>query len=230
MKAFKRIISLLLALVLTLSIGVIAFAADEDPDTDKGSEKVATLYLMISLKNKKEPHVWLYFINTSDHAIMVGQYKVAKGEHLSVGSWDDRGSGKGIHYNLERYMMTVVDPKKEVPEGEEPEKVTKDYTTSIHTTITATQLSTISAAFDGMNHWDYYFNCNYFAVTIWNLCSPRMILHLGTPYLTRFFMFIYLGNKKFEMQKLTNWSKVKKHTSDGLQPVTFNASYTRLGI
>ena len=44
MKSLKQIISLLLALIMVLSMGIIAFAEEEDPDAGKTKGKITIKY------------------------------------------------------------------------------------------------------------------------------------------------------------------------------------------
>ena len=223
MKNYKRIIALLLALITALMIPVCCFAEEaatadvaEEP-APRRTGKVATLYLNVSNANPKYPHCWLYFVNETDEPIQVGYYTVPAGDSVSVGNFRDRGNGSGIYYNLERYWV---------------KEATYGRTFSMSTSVSAGELRVASALMKHMNHWDWVFNnCSGFATTIWNICSPRKILHIGFPQVTRVEMILWGARRmNYTCDKLYNASRVYKQVDDGLQVVYPSVVYTKTGV
>lgn len=221
MEKLRKITALILAVLMIMAIPAFAFADDEEVIEEDpapvSSGTVATLYILLSRANKKEPHTWLYLVNESEEPIVFGHYTVPAGGVVSCGNFHDRGSGAGIHYNLERYWVKPA---------------TYERTRYLKTSVTAGELRRASNAMKYMNHWDYVFcNCSFFATTIWNICSPRKILHLGFPQITNVEMILW-GAKKldFTISKVGSASNVYKYTKEGMEPVKYAVVLTNYGV
>lgn len=223
MEKLKKITAILLAVIMLFSIPVLAFAddaadeeiAEEAPVISSGN--VGTLYIIYSPANKREPHMWIYLVNNSDSPLEFGHYTVPAGGCVSVGNFHDRGSGAGIHYNLERYWV-------------KPATYERSY--YLKTSVTASELRRCGSAMKLMNHWDYVFcNCSMFATTIWNICSPRKIIHLGFPHISFVEMLLW-GAKKldFTISKVGSTGSVYKYTREGIEPIKYAVVLTNYGV
>lgn len=226
MKTIKRITALILAVVMTAMIPVIGFAKDSSAEpveskpaaqTDLlGREIVADLYLLVSNANPRMPHIWLYMVNRTDKTLLVGHYKLPAGESVSMGCWRDRGNGPGIHYNLERYFVKPA---------------TYTRTMYLKTTVTASELKSVTRVINSHNYWNYAFNCAWFALSVWNVCTWKIIPYVIEPHVEWMFMLLY-GAKKidFRIEKQNNPRKVYKHTDSGLQVCYSGALWTKTGV
>lgn len=221
MRTFKKLISVLLVISMLICFPAIAFAKDtaEEEETVKsgsGMDAVANIYLLISTANPKLPHMWIYIENISDHTLKIGHYDLAAGDSLSMGSWKDRGQGEGIHYNMERYWI-----KDE----------TYERTIYIKSTINEFELDNLSDTINRHNYWNYFFNCAWFAVCVWNCCTIKFVPFLISPYIISPFLFLY-GAKKldFEIPKLTTNKKCYKHTEEGLERLYPGVLVTSTGV
>ncbi len=222
MKKFKGILALLLAFIIVASIPFSAFAAGSKADSaavqeeKKGSDIVATMYLMVSNANPAKPHVWIYMENETKETFTVGHYKLKGNEALSMGAFKDRGEGNGIHYNLERYWV---------------KDATYGRTFSLKTTVTRNEMERISNCVNRHNYWNWIFNCNWFATCVWNIASPKKILYLIAPHITRVEMILWGARRPdFKISKLYNEDKVYKHTDDGLKIVSWRVLPTNTGV
>jgi len=221
MKFTKRIIALLLALIITASVPMLAFADAEEAEQQSqsfslGANKVADIYLLISTANPKIPHMWIYIVNTSDKTLTVGHYKLPAGEAVSMGAWKDRGMGAGIHYNMERYWV-----KEE----------TYNRTIYIKGTITESELSAVTSTINRHNYWNWGLNCAWFASCVWNSANIKIVPYLLDPYFMAPFMYLY-GAKKldFTISKCTNYKQTYKHTDEGLKTLYPSVLYTSTGV
>ena len=223
MKNTKRLLALILAIVIALSVPMLCYAqgrikAAVEEDTAKGIslEKVADIYLIFTTANPKIPHLWIYIVSKTDKTLTVGHYRLPAGESVSIGAWKDRGNGPGIHYNLERYWV-----KEE----------TYGRAIAIKGSINETELKLITATINSHNYWNWVFNCVWFATSVWNKANLRIVPFLCSPRIACAFMLLYGGRRPdFTIEKLYNPNKVYKHTDDGLQVVYRSALWTSTGV
>jgi hypothetical protein len=113
-------------------------------------------------------HAWIYVENLTDGPIQVGHYTLPANEGVSVGLFsftcDD---GIGIYYNVEAYCCNVHGG---------------DGLVSITTDLDEGELNKLSnKLLDYPNHWDPFFNCMYFAFSMWNSVSGRKVIPLVIP-------------------------------------------------
>lgn len=194
-------------------------AAETVAETKKVNkrEKVATMYLLFTSANKLEPHFWVYIVNNTDETLMVGPYAIEPHGSVSIGSWDDRGMGTGIHFNLERYWV-----KEE----------TYGRAFSISTSVTRGELERVGKKFKYHNYWNWGLNCVWFATSMWNTCTIKFVPFLFSPRFSLAFMFLY-GAKRpdYTIQKLNNSSRCYKYQKDGtLKPVIPGVLFTNHGV
>ena len=166
MKTAKKILCLILAIIMCMSCGTMAFAATE---TKAGEPIVANYYIFV-METDIHPigHMWVYLENLTDKPMKVGYYTVPPYEAVSVGVFA-RKDGFGIYYNVEAYTQTVYGMKNQMCLKDE---------------LTADKVKDVSDALINFpNHWDPIFNCMYFAFKIWNAgCSrENKLLHLVWP-------------------------------------------------
>lgn len=196
-----------------------AAEVEETETTKKVSkfENVATMYLLYTSANKLEPHFWVYIVNDTNETLMVGPYAIEPYGSVSIGSWDDRGSGHGIHFNLERYWV-----KEE----------TYGRAFSIKTRVNRSELERMGRKFKIHNYWNYGLNCVWFATSMWNTCTIKFVPFLFSPRFSLAFMFLY-GAKRpdYTIQKLNDSSKCYKYQKDGtLKTVVPGALFTNYGV
>lgn len=203
--------------IFNASENMVGEEKDEEEDSVSSLTNVAELYLFYTTANPEMPHMWLYFVNTSDMTLEVGPYKLKPGKAVSMGTWRDRGNGAGIHYNLERYWV---------------KKATYDRAYYIKTDVNLMELKSFSKSLDAHNNWSWPFNCCWFAVTAWNKCSLKQIPYLFFPQAELFFMKIYGAQRPtFTISKETSSNNVYKYVTGGsLERVVTGALYTNTGV
>ncbi|MBQ6267324.1 MAG: hypothetical protein IJK64_06085 [Clostridia bacterium] len=216
MKKLKAIISILLVICIFASSVVMASAKGVNSEGQSSLENVATMYLCVSNGNPRMPHMWIYILNTSDTPLDVAGYRIKPGSALSMGCFTDRGSGEGIHFNLERYWV---------------KDATYDRTFCMSTQVSRGELDSVVSLLKRHNYWNYMFNCAWFAVSVWNTCSPRKMIYLFAPQIERVIMLV-LGARRptIKFQKLYDESLVLKYSRDGLTPVNHRVVLTNTGI
>lgn len=216
MKKLKAFVAILLALSIFASCAVMAAARGVNSTDQNPLENVATMYLCVSNANPKMPHMWIYIVNTSDSVLDVAGYKIKPGSALSMGCFKDRGSGEGIHFNLERYWV---------------KDATYDRTFCMSTNVSRSELDRVTSSLARHNYWNWLFNCSWFATSIWNICSPRKMLYLFAPQIERVIMLAYGARRpNIKFQKLYDEDLVFKYTSDGLKPVAYRVLPTKTGV
>lgn len=216
MKKLKGLVAILLALSIFASCGVMAFAKGINSTDQNPLENVATMYLCVSNANPKLPHMWIYIENTSDSTLDVAGYKIKPGKALSMGCFKDRGSGAGIHFNLERYWV---------------KDATYERTFCMSTQVSRAELDRVVSALGRHNYWNWMLNCAFFATSIWNICSPRKIIYLFAPQIERVIMLVLGARRpKIKFQKLYDEDQVYKYTSDGLKTVAYRVLPTKTGV
>jgi hypothetical protein len=198
-KASKAIASLILSIVLIFSVVPTAFAAEsfnrndipyeellqegydkeeidraaqmmekyaatyDEKDTKSGSGTRIVANLSVVTRVKGIGHAWIYVENLTDEPLQVGHYTLPANQGVSVGLFsftcDD---GIGIYYNVESYCCNVHGG---------------DGLVSITTDLDEEEMETLSKKLrDYPNHWDPFFNCMYFAFTMWNSVSGRKVI------------------------------------------------------
>ncbi len=203
-KTSKVIASLILSIILAFSVVPTAFAAetlDRDAipyeelmqegynkkEIDKAAEMMESYAASLPEENEKSGdgtrivanlsvvtrvkgfgHAWVYVENLTDEPLQVGHYMLPPNEGVSVGLFsftcDD---GIGIYYNVESYCCNVHGG---------------DGLVSITTDLDEGEMEKFSDKLrDYPNHWDPFFNCMYFAFSMWNSVSSRKVIPLVIP-------------------------------------------------
>lgn len=146
-----------------------AYAAalpEESEKSGDGTRIVANLSVVTRVKGFG--HAWVYVENLTDEPLQVGHYLLPPNEGVSVGLFsftcDD---GIGIYYNVESYCCNVHGG---------------DGLVSITTDLDEGEMEKFSNKLkDYPNHWDPFFNCMYFAFSMWNSVSSRKVIPLVIP-------------------------------------------------
>ncbi len=200
----KVLASLLLSLLMIFSVVPVAFAAEsidkesipyeelmeegyEKEEIDRAAEMMEAYAASLPEYNEKSGsgtrivanlsvvtrvegfgHAWIYVENLTDGPLQVGHYTLPANEGVSVGLFsftcDD---GIGIYYNVESYCCNVHGG---------------DGLVSITTDLDEEELNKLSnKLLDYPNHWDPFFNCMYFAFSMWNSVSGRKVIPLVIP-------------------------------------------------
>ena len=167
MKAIKKLLCLILAVLICFSASSMALAAN---DTKASNSEIVANYYIYVMETDIHPigHMWVYLENLTDKPMKVGLYTVPANKGMSVGVFA-RKDGFGIYYNVEAYTQVAY--------GLENQICLKDQ-------LTADKVQDVSnALLNYNNHWDPIFNCMYFAFRIWNAgCSPsNKLVHLIWP-------------------------------------------------
>lgn len=192
-KAFNRTISLILSLVMILMVFPVALAYEHDEaqtdsvivaeqeypeqpeneeefpeqEAEPQEEEAVALLSVASRVNFDLGHAWLYIENLSDEPIQVGHYEVPVGEGVSVGLFVTRSDGLGIYYNVEAYSVGKYNNKGVF---------------SLSKPLTRDELEKVSREIKGyLNYWGLYFNCTFFAYSIWNSVSTDFLIPLFFP-------------------------------------------------
>lgn len=225
-KTMKKLIALLLVFATLMAMPSFAYAANEDAAEDSESfidrlkyknENVATMYLVFTSANPKIPHLWIYIENETDETLKIGPYKLEPHGAVSMGAWKDRGMGAGIYINLERYWV---------------KEATYGRAFYIKTKVSRGELEKVGKSLDRHNYWNWGLNCVWFAVSVWDKCTPKIVPFLFSPRISLAFMFLY-GAKRpdFQFKKLYNSSKAYKYITGGeLEPVYEGVLYTNTGV
>ncbi len=203
-KTTKVLASLMLSLLLLFSVVPTAFAAeviDKDnipyeelieegyakeeidraaemmeayaaslPEYNEKSGNGTTIVANLSVVTRVEGfgHAWIYVENLTEVPLQVGHYTLPPNQGVSVGLFsftcDD---GIGIYYNVESYCCNVHGG---------------DGLVSITTDLDEKEMEKLSnKLLDYPNHWDPFFNCMYFAFSMWNSVSGRKVIPLVIP-------------------------------------------------
>lgn len=167
MKIAKKMLCLIIAAIMCLSIVPMALAAD---GTKATNDKIVANYYIYVMETDIHPvgHMWVYLENLTNKPMQVGYYTVPPYKGVSIGIFA-RKDGFGIYYNVEAYNQTVY--------GMENQICLKDE-------LTAEKVKDVSDTLVSIpNHWDPIFNCMYYAFRIWNAgCSnDKKLIHLVWP-------------------------------------------------
>lgn len=228
MKKFKAFLSILLVLITVISVPTSTYAlgkksaekqavAEAETEAPKrGTDRVATMYLCVSNANPAKPHVWVYIINETNETFTVGHYNLGPHKTMSMGAFKDRGDGNGIYYNLERYWV---------------KDATYERTYCMSTAVSRNEMQRMSNAVNRHNYWLWLLNCNWFGTCMWNCCSPKFILYLFFPQVTRVEMLLW-GAKRpdIKFEKQYDEDSVFKHTKDGKKVVKYSVLPTNTGV
>lgn len=211
----KKILAILLALSMVLSVPVMSYANEDAPsaeettqvsddviqeteqETEEGadenlsaekSENVATLSLCTCIYVWPiSGHTWIYVHNNSDEPIQVGHYEVPVGQGVSVGVFSfSVNDGWGIYYNIEAYKENT--------------KNRMDNVWSKSTELDADELNTLhNRLLSYPNYWGFGGNCATFAFSMWNSVTHEGYFSLLIPAITQF-MLMVSGAKKGELE------------------------------
>ena len=218
MNKIKKIVALLLAIVIMVSIPVCTFAAEEaEKESILGADNVATMYLVFTSANPKVPHLWIYIENETNETLNIGPYKLKPNGAVSMGAWKDRGDGAGIYINLERHWV---------------KDATYGRAFYIKTNVSRSELKRIGNSLDRHNYWNWGLNCAWFATSIWNICSVKFVPFLISPRLCLVVMLAY-GAKRpdFKFKKEPNESNCYKYITGGtLKKCSYGATVTSTGV
>ena len=160
----------------------------EEPVYDE-NEIVAMLHVFL-VETVIHPigHTWVYIENLTDRELQVGLYTLPPHEGVSVGVLA-RKDGWGIYYNVESYAQNVHGMEKQI---------------SMSDGLTAKKLEKVSKSIiNYVNHWDPIFNCMYFAFTVWNSGSRRILLPLLLPVVGKLQMALYRHERNVQMKAVT---------------------------
>ncbi len=221
----KKIISLMLAAVLAMSVSVIAFAEQDvtadryqvnllDAEDGDGEDKIvarASLFAAMYVF-PVSGHTWIYVENLSDDPIDVGLYEVPVGEGVSVGAFSfSVNDGWGIYYNLEAYRENRND--------------NIENCRSLTVELTQSELDELSESIRNYpNMWDIFiFNCTFFAFAIWNHNTDYFFIPMMIPALAMLEVIIMGAEKGVETMYFPTTDQVFKQRGTGdsayLEPV-----------
>ncbi len=185
-RRLKQAACVIMSIVLLLSFSLPCFAAGENKTLQPKSEEEIVAEISILSCIYFFPisgHTWLYVENLSDEPIKVGLYEVPVGQGVSVGCFAFTAyDGFGIYYNLEAYR--------------ENKNNNSDSHYSITMQVNAAQLEKFSNDLANYpNFWSFYFNCAFFAFSLWNSSAGTLLIPLVIPAISQLELII-LGAKK----------------------------------
>lgn len=199
----KKIISLILTAIIVMSMTVPAFAENSEmlepsvaeetevyvSETENGEDAeqsindedaiVATLSVCSCMSIPViAGHTYIYVQNLSDSPLQVGLYEVPAGQGVSAGLLSISVSdGWGIYYNVEAYRENRDNHQSQIWSK------TKE--------LTAEDVEKLSNKLTGyLNHWDPFFNCSYFAFTVWNSITGDFLVPLVIPVLSHLVVMV----------------------------------------
>lgn len=128
-------------------------------------------------------HTYIYVQNLSDEPIQVGLYEVPVGQGVSVGAFSFSAyDGWGIYYNLEAFREN---------QGNKEAKVW-----SKTRQLNASQLEKLSKNIRNyLNHWDPFFNCAFFAYSVWDASVGDLLIPLVIPVFSHLMLMVSGGRK-----------------------------------
>ncbi len=198
-KNLMKVMSVLLAISMLLPLSVVASAEEITDDTTiitqvtdeasdsfvyDGNEVVATLSVCSCVYFfPVVGHTWIYVDNLTGRDQQVGLYTVPANQGVSVGSFSFSVSdGWGLYYNLEAYR-------------ENRDNNSDDHWT-ITRELTADELKELSdSLIEYPNFWSFYFNCAFFAFSIWNSAAGSLFIPLVIPAISQFEIILGGGDK-----------------------------------
>lgn len=139
---------------------------EKETKSGNGTRIVANLSVVTRVEGIG--HAWIYVENLTNKTLKVGHYMLPPNQGVSVGLFsftcDD---GIGIYYNVESYCCNVHGG---------------DGLVSITTDLDELEMEKLSDKLeDYPNHWDPFFNCMYFAFSMWNSVSGRKVIPMVIP-------------------------------------------------
>lgn len=183
-KRMKKAVASILAFLMIFTVCVPAFA----DNAESGNEVVAELYVCSSMSIPViAGHTYIYVKNLTDEPLQVGLYEVPVGEGVSIGTLSISVSdGWGIYYNLEAHRENRDDHLSDV------------WSKSVY--LDRDDLADLNERLDGyLNHWDIFFNCAYFAYSMWNGTTGDFVMPFIIPLFSHWALQLS-GGKKGEME------------------------------
>lgn len=159
----------------------------ETPEESVVSDENKTVAAVSICSNMSVPliagHTYIYVENLSDEPIQVGLYEVPVGQGVSVGAFSFSAyDGWGLYYNLEAFREN-----RDNKEGSIWSKTRQ---------LNASQLEKLSSNIRNyLNHWDPFFNCSFFAFSVWNASVGDLLIPLVLPVLSHLMVMISGGHK-----------------------------------
>ncbi len=155
----------------------------EEPQQEDPNEIVANLYVVSRLLAFPfVGHAWIYCENLSDETIRVGLYDVPPGEGVSVGCMAfTTHDGFGIYYNVESWREKQNN--RESSYWSKKKTLTKEGVDKL-----------TNALISYPNMWMLYFDCAFFAYTIWNGVTGQFLIPCGIPGLS--ILSVMIGGQK----------------------------------
>lgn len=162
----RKITAMFVAIVMLLSISVFGLQITTYAAENNGVIQLS-IYSMYGDDSSASSsggglgHAWLVIENGTNNNYSFYNTTLSAGETVSIGTWgnvEDPDTGdvyKGAWLNLEAYYGWGT-----------------ASTASLTITITAEQLSAVSAKCIEMNDWTLIKNCSYFASKVWNSVAP----------------------------------------------------------
>ena len=157
---------------------------EEIPDEPDRNEIVASASICSSMSVPLiAGHTYIYVENLSDEPIQVGLYEVPVGQGVSVGTLSfSVHDGWGIYYNLEAYR--------------ENHDNAEDKIWSKTRQLNAEQLGKLSNNIKNfLNYWDPFFNCAFFAYSVWDVSVGDFLIPLVIPVLSHLMMMVGGGRR-----------------------------------
>lgn len=181
----KKLLSLVLAAVMLFSAAcVTAYADGSLTEQEDENEIVATVSICSCIYFFPiSGHTWIYVENLSDRVQKVGLYDLPVGQGVSIGSFSfSVADGWGVYYNIEAFREN------------------RDNNSSNHWTktkeLTQSELDSLSINIANyVNYWDFYFNCAFFAFSIWNSVSGDFLIPLVIPAISQLEVILAGGKK-----------------------------------
>lgn len=181
----KRLLSLVLAAVMLFSAAcVTAYADGSLTEQEDENEIVATVSICSCIYFFPiSGHTWIYVENLSERVQRVGLYDLPVGQGVSIGSFSfSVADGWGVYYNIEAFREN------------------RDNNSSNHWTktkeLTQSELDSLSRDIANyVNYWDFYFNCAFFAFSIWNSVSGDFLIPLVIPAISQLEVILAGGKK-----------------------------------
>lgn len=173
---FKRILSIVVAIVTVFTMTTVAFAKTDSKSAD--DEIVATITLFCRPNMIIHGHGWIYVENLSKSTLKVGHYELSPSDGVSIGTFaNSREDGWGIYYNIEAYSATTYG---------------LDGCTTLTEELTVSELTTLSnKIYNYTNTWNHFINCMYFAFTMWNSVSDITFIPVIFPIFGQLQMLFY---------------------------------------
>ena len=113
-------------------------------------------------------HSFLVYKNTSDSDQTIAGVTVNPKQSITIGTYGNQSSGKGVYVNLEAYYAQNYNSYAN--------------RVSLTTDISSAELKKIQSKINKCNKWTYTKNCSWFAKEVWNTVAPKSKqLSAGVP-------------------------------------------------